>query len=197
MKIYFTAALSGISKEQQENYRKIIETLKEAGHTVFADHILGKTEDFLVNQSEEEKLAVEREIASWKNQADLMVAEVSYPSFGVGQELEYMLSRDKPVIAIHLEERTPHLLIEAGGEYLQTAEYRPDNLEKTLKDYIDYAKDFADTRFNFFISSEIDAFLGWVAKKRKVPRAVFLRQLIEEDMKKNKKYLQTIGKSQK
>lgn len=193
MKIYFTAAISDIPAKQQENYKKIVDTLKDMGHEVYADHILGKTEERLRKQSEEEKLEVERRIIAWKNQADLVVAEVSYPSFGVGQELEYALSRDIPVIAVHLEEREPHLLVAAGGEYLQTAEYTPRNLRKTLKDYIDYAKDFADTRFNFFISSKISVFLDWVAKKRKIPRAVFLRELIEEDMKNNKEYLKEIG----
>lgn len=196
MKIYFSAALSDIPPDHQKTYRKIVETLKVMGHRVMADHILGKTAKMLDFQSEEEKLAVERKLIAWKNQADLIVAEVSYPSFGVGQELEYALTRDKPVIALHLKNRKPHLLLAVGGEYLQIAEYTLEDLKRTLSEYIDYAKEYADTRFNFFISSEIDAFLDWVSKKRKIPRAVFLRQLIEEDMRNNARYLKEIGKKQ-
>ena len=196
MKIYFSAALSDIPPDHQKTYRKIVETLKVMDHRVIADHILGKTAKMLDSQSEEEKLAVERKLIAWKNQADLIVAEVSYPSFGVGQELEYALTRDKPVIALHLKNRKPHLLLAVGGEYLQIAEYTLEDLKRTLSEYIDYAKEYADTRFNFFISSEIDTFLDWVSKKRKIPRAVFLRQLIEEDMRKNQRYLKEIGKKQ-
>jgi hypothetical protein len=45
-----------------------------------------------------------------------------------------------------------------------------------------------DTRFNFFISPKIGNFLDWIAKKKKLPRAVYLRKLIEDDMDKNKEY---------
>lgn len=164
---------------------------------MFADHIIGKTAEFLESQTEEEKQAVERKLVSWKNQADLIVAEVSYPSFGVGQELEYALSRDKPVVALHRKGRKPHLLLVVGGEYLQVAEYTPEALKRTLVEYIEYVKDYADTRFNFFISPEIETFLNWVSKGRKIPRAVFLRQLIEEDMRKNRRYLKEIGNEKK
>src|SRR3972149_3210646 len=194
MKIYFTAALTEIPAHHQDHYRLIVKTLRSLGHQVYAEHILGKTEAILQKQTEGEKLDMERNLMTWKNKADLIVVEVSYPSFGVGQEMEYALSREKPVIALHIQGRKPHFLIAAGGEYLQSTEYTPENLKKVLTEYIDYAKDYADTRFNFFVSSEIDSFLNWISKKRKVPRAVFLRQLIEEDMKKNKQYLQDTGK---
>lgn len=192
MKIYFTAAISDIPSDHQKNYQRIVEVLKGLGYEVKADHIIGKTRQILESQSEDEAKAVARKLISWKHQADLVVSETSYPSFGVGQEISYALSQDKPVVALYLPGREPHLLTSIGEEYLYPAEYEIPTLKKILSEYVDYAKEAADTRFNFFVSSEINAFLDWVAKARKIPRAVFLRQLIEEDMRKNKQYLREI-----
>lgn len=188
MKIYFTAALHDIPSGQQRNYELIVKSLKNLGHRVVAGHIIGKTGKQLDMQTEKEQKEIYSRMLTWKNQADLMVAETSYPSFGVGQEISYSLTSLKPVIALHLKGRRPHLLTAMGTEYLHIAEYSKDTVKRVLQEYIEFAKDAADTRFNFFISPQIEAFLKWVSKKRKVPRAVFLRQLVEEDMRRNKSY---------
>jgi hypothetical protein len=52
----------------------------------------------------------------------------------------------------------------------------------------DYLSDTQDVRFNFFISPQIGNYLDWVSKNKRIPRAVYLRRLIEEDMKNNKEY---------
>lgn len=196
MRIYFTAAISDVPAEHQENYKRIVDTLKELGHRVIAQHILGKASEEMAKQTEEEATAFYKKLIKWKHQSDLVVVEGSYASFGVGQEITYTLTQEKPVIVLHIKGWRPHILTALGTEYLYIVEYDLDNLKQTLTEYIDYAKEAADTRFNFFISPEIDAFLNSVSKKKKIARAVFLRQLIEEDMKKNKRYLKEIGKEQ-
>lgn len=197
MKIYFTANIYDIPSEHHQNYREIVKALKDLGHRVQADHILGKTAEMLKEQSEEEKIAIYRKMMAWKHQSDLVVVEASYPSFGVGQEITYALTNNKPVIALHMPGKQTRILTGVGTEYLFIVEYSIENVKKVLKDYIEYARETADTRFNFFISSEIDAFLDWISKKRKIPRAVFLRQLIEEDMKKNTRYIKETGRRSK
>ena len=146
------------------------------------------------DEASEEVVAIHRKMITWKHQSDLLVVEATYPSFSVGQEISYVLNNNKPVIALYLKGKRPHILEGVGTEYLHIVEYSDKDLKEVLGDYIEYAKETADTRFNFFISSEIDAFLDWVSKERKIPRAVFLRQLIEEDMQKNKRYLKEVGR---
>lgn len=194
MKIYFTAAISNIPNGHQDNYQVIVDTLKKMGHQVNAEHILGKTAKDMQKQSQEEQLRIFKKMVVWKHQSEMVIVEASYPSFGVGQEISYALTQNRPVVALHLKERKPNLLQAINPDYLYIVEYSLKNLKEVLSDYIDYAKDIVDTRFNFFISSEIEAFLDWVSKERKIPRAVFLRQLIEEDMRKNRQYLKEIGK---
>ncbi|MDA1079890.1 MAG: hypothetical protein O2840_04360, partial [bacterium] len=69
------------------------------------------------------------------------------------------------------------------NEKLQVLEYREDTLEETIVAGLDYAAKVADIRFNFFISPNIAQFLDIVAKVKKIPRSVYIRSLIEQDMK--------------
>lgn len=200
MRIYFTASITDIPAKHKKCYQLIVDSLKELGHRVTGDHVFGELSELLTSRKEsdrEDRLALERKMIAWKNQADLVVAEVSYPDLTVGQEMEYVLTRNKPVIAMHIKNRKPQLLKSVGKDQLHIVEYSLAKVKEVLNDYIEYARDTADTRFNFFISSEIEAFLDWVAKKRKLPRAVFLRQLIEEDMSNNKAYLRETGRKRR
>ena len=186
MKIYFSASIAAINASRP-NYVAIVKTLEKLGHNVIADHILKKKakQDY-ENQSEKESLAVQRKMTAWKKQADMCVFEVSSPSLGIGQEIAFALSNKKQVITLYVQGIKPHLLRDEGEESLFLVEYSLDNLQEVLEEYIEYAKEHADTRFNFFISPEIQQYLDWVAKYRRTPRAVYLRELLEKDMRENK-----------
>jgi len=62
------------------------------------------------------------------------------------------------------------------------------DLEEILKMACGEAKEQMDTRFNFFISPLHQTYLDWIAKHRKIPRSVYLRDLIERDMAQNKEF---------
>lgn len=190
MRIYFSASIASIDAFRP-NYVAIVKTLEKLGHNVIADHILKKKakQDY-EDQSEKESLAVQHKMTAWKKQADMCVFEVSSPSLGVGQEIASALSNKKQVIALHISGIKPHVLRDEGEESLFLVEYSPDKLEEILEEYIDYAKEHADTRFNFFISPEIQRYLDWVARYKRTPRAVYLRELLEKDMRENKEWKQ-------
>lgn len=184
MKIYFSASIKQMNSHYRTNYQNIVTVLEELGHKVISEHILSKTYTDYISQSEEESVAIHRKMTHWKKQADIAVFEVSNPSLGVGQEIAQALSATKPVICLYEEGSSPHILRDEGGEYLLLLSYRKDNVKAVVKDAIDYASEKQDTRFNFFISPKIANYLDWVSKEKRVPRAVYLRRLIEADMKK-------------
>lgn len=190
MKIYFTAAVSNVPSDIRSNYDLIIQTIEKLGHTVLASHLSGKDESVIRHQDEKEALAVQRKMTAWKKQADLVIVEGSVPSFGVGQEISEALTENKQVIVLHVSGRKPHILAVQGESSLYVVEYSESNLKNVLDEYIEYARSRSDTRFNFFISPQIGAYLDWVAKKKRLPRAVYLRRLIESEMKDNKEYAQ-------
>ena len=67
-------------------------------------------------------------------------------------------------------------------------EYDKQNIENLLDKATEEAKKEIDVRFNFFVSPKILTYLDWVAQKRMIPRSVFLRNLIEREIKKEKEF---------
>ena len=191
MKVYFTSAVSNVKRDVREKYDEIIHILEGLGHTVIAMHLPGKDAEVINNQTEVEALAVQRKMSKWKKQADLVVVEATTPSFGVGQEISEALNDNRQVVVLYQKGNKPHILINQGQDSLYLVEYTSLNLKKVLTDYLDYARANSDTRFNFFISPQIGTYLDWISRKRKLPRAVYLRRLIEDDMKTNKEYEET------
>jgi len=188
MKIYFTGSISHVSPEGRDLYDKIIAILERLGHTVMASHMQNKDGSVIKNQTEKEAAFIQNKMNKWRKQANLLVAEVSTPSFGVGQEIAEALADNRQVLALYLKGKKPNILTHQGRDLLYLVDYSVDNLREQLTEYVDFAKANSDTRFNFFISPQIGSYLDWISRKKKLPRAVYLRRLIEDDMKLNKDY---------
>lgn len=186
MKIYFTASIS-TKNEYGKEYKAIVAVLKKLGHSVVSEHILEKNINLVLSQSEAEQQRYYRSMLSRINECDLMVAEVSFPStVHIGHELTLALEKGKPVLALHQSGKRPVLFWGIDSEKFYLAEYDLKNLDRILRDSIEYLSDQQDVRFNFFISPKIQQYLDWVSKYRRTPRAVYLRELLEKDIRENK-----------
>lgn len=100
MKIYFAGSIRG-GRDDQEIYKNIIEVLQNFGE-VLTEHV-GKKE---VNSEGEPGLGDEEiyeRDKEWINEADVIVAEVTTPSLGVGYEIGYAESLQKKVICLWRE----------------------------------------------------------------------------------------------
>jgi len=187
MKIYFTASVTG-SKLYKDNYLGITNVLKELGHQVEDEFV-----DYTGSQSRDEddldqRQKIHSKIMNYINTSDIVIAETSYSSTNVGYEISTALEKEKPVLILHVAGKAPMLLLGKESDKVQVVEYSLDNLKKVLNMAINDLKDQMDVRFNFFVSPKIVNYLDWIAKKRKMPRAVYLRRLIEKDMDKNKEF---------
>lgn len=187
MKIFFTASLSGKDK-YITNYEKIVTILKKNGYDLVSNHVLESEKELVSKESLEERQKYQKKFHQWINKADIVVAEISYPSTGVGYQLTHSLEKGKPVLALYTEDKVPVALLGEPSDKLIMAPYSIDKLESVLIDLLNDAQKQMDVRFNFFISPKIGAYLDWISKYKKFPRAVFLRRLIEEHMKRNKEY---------
>lgn len=187
MKAYFTASLSG-KGQYKEHYITIVNTLKRLGYEVIADHILKTDPSEVIQQEVEDVMSFYKRMQQWVKSSNVIVAEVSNPSTSVGYEIALALEMEKPVIALYLEGREPTLLKGNVSEKFILISYAPEKIDIVLKESLEDAKDQVDVRFNFFVSPKIVRFLDWIAKKKKMPRAVYLRRLIEEDMKRHKEF---------
>lgn len=187
MKIYFTASLRG-KKEFGQNYIEIVRALSKQADKVFSEHILNFKADGLGNQTKEEAKKNYDKILSSIKKADVFVAEVSTQSLSVGHELTEAMALSKPVIVLYSGKNMPGLLFGSDYDKMQIIHYEPGNLRSLLEKAVEEALKHADVRFNFFVSPKILAYLDWVAQKRMIPRSVFLRDLIEKEMKKDREF---------
>lgn len=188
MRAYFAASVRG-KENYVENYEKIVSTLEGLGYSVYSDHVLKNDVKKIDSQTKLDVEKVYKQLNENLKKSDLVVAEVSTPSVSVGHEISEALMMGKPVIMLHVEGGNRAMLLEGvRDERIQTVAYVMANLSKTLKEAVIEAKKNMDVRFNFFVSPKILNYLDYVAKNRMIPRAVFLRDLIEKEMKKDKDF---------
>jgi nucleoside 2-deoxyribosyltransferase len=82
--IYFSGAISG-GREDVTHYRDIVLTLESEGHRVLAGAVAA--EKVGADGERMESAAIYERDMQWLAEADILVAEVSKPSLGVGYEI--------------------------------------------------------------------------------------------------------------
>jgi len=126
MKIYFAGSIRG-GREDATRYRQIIALLTEFGE-VLTEHVgdTTLTRDGEVGPSDE---AIYERDMTWMEEADVVVAEVTTPSHGVGYEIARAETLGKPVLCLHRPGSGRQLsAMLAGNPSLQCAAY--DSLEE-------------------------------------------------------------------
>ena len=185
MKIYFTASV--FAKEKLLNqYQEIINLLQKKGHKVAADHILQATESSIRLRSNKERLTFHEKIEKYIEGCDFLVAETSYPSTSIGYEIALGIRLGKHVLVLYSGREEPLLLGQHPNEKLIAQKYTSRDMNHILDEFIQYVQGKHDLRFTFFISSRIVNYLDKISRKYKIPKAAYIRQLIEHDMKNKK-----------
>jgi len=182
MKAYFTASIVG-KKYHLAKYERILSLFRAKGVTVTADHIINTTEDKIRFESKGERLQFLKKLEHWILEADFVIVEASFPSISVGYEISLALHRGKPVLVLYSEGDPPSLITGNEDDKLVCERYSMEPLPVIVNDFINYVQGTNDTRFTFFITPEISAHLEKKAKRDKIPKSVYLRNLIKEDMK--------------
>jgi hypothetical protein len=188
MKIYFGTSISQMDEELKRSCNLILDQLRDLGHTIYHETIVEKNKDYYVAQTDDEAIDLQKELTKMKKASDLIIFEVTKKSIGIGQEIALALTLNKPVIALYKKGNRPHVLRDEGGDRLMLVSYIDSKLREVLVDSIEYASSHQDVRFNFFISPHIGNYLNWISQHKKLPRSVYLRNLIERDMMENKEY---------
>ena len=181
MNVYFTASLA--AKQQYiQHYQQIVDTLKKHKCSVIADHIFQATESSIKLQTRQERLDFHNKLEHWISDSDCVVVEASFPSISVGYEISMALHRGKPVLVLYSEGDPPSLLAYHADEKIVCERYTKETLSDLISEFIGFVKGSSDTRFTFFITPKIAAYLEKKAKDEKLPKSVYLRKLIEADM---------------
>ena len=99
MKIYFAASIRG-GRENAAIHRDIIAVLQKYG-VVLTEHI-GDTRLSDRGEKKDVRYIFKRDM-NWIKEADVMIADVSTPSVGVGYEIRYAQELEKKVVCLYFQ----------------------------------------------------------------------------------------------
>jgi hypothetical protein len=120
MKAFFSGSIRGGDK-YRSSYLQILAFLKHYGD------IISEHSDQQANcddQGLSGDAAIYARDIRWIKDADLLVAEVSHPSIGVGYEVAYAEARDIPVLALyHLGAEAPMSAMISGNPRITVIRY--------------------------------------------------------------------------
>lgn len=129
MKIYFAGPIRGGRDGENKRVAKIIiEVLRKFG-TVLTEHIADETLSSLGETDINDGDIYQRDIL-WLREADLVVAEVSTPSLGVGYEIGVSESMGKKIVCLYRGDNISAMI--CGNPYLTILEYNFIDLEEKI-----------------------------------------------------------------
>ena len=138
MNIYFSCSITG-GRQDQHAYREIVDYLISRGYKVLtaqlADPDIIRTEGSLAAD-----LVYQRDV-NWIHQCDVMVAEVSTPSHGVGYEIALALQLGKHVCCCYQSGRKVSKMI-LGNPDKNLWIFSYQSLEKALEDMRGFLNSF-------------------------------------------------------
>jgi nucleoside 2-deoxyribosyltransferase len=141
MKIYFSGAISA-GRDNLPIYQHIVQRLQAQGHTVLSAHVA----DPQVLDREKDvppRTVFDRDVA-WVEECDVMIAEVSTPSTGVGYEYGYAIQLGKPVLCVYRSAqsvRMTKMILGNPASNLKIAVYsNEDELDRAVDEFVFKAK---------------------------------------------------------
>lgn len=189
MKVFFTgsprALKDPILKSEHEAIYKAIEN---AGAINLSSLVVTANPDDFYKADQEKILKHYNNTIDNVKRADIIVVETTLHSMSMGYLVEKALTMNKPVIVAHRKGAPPFFFSGIDDDRLQIVEYTIETANVVMAKALEYAINQQEVRFNFFISPNIGRYLDWISKVKKIPRSVYLRALIERDMRENTEF---------
>ncbi len=127
-----------------------------------------------------------RVVQAIKN-SDIVVAEITYPSTGVGLQLALAAQYHVPVLALQTErvDAKKQFAQGASGDEFRIVKYDQKSLLRVLKENLRTLGKERFVKFNFISTPEINSELDRVSEAQGTSRSHLLRQIIREWMGRN------------
>ena len=130
MNIYFACSITG-GREFESIYQIITQALLDDGHVVPTAHLAAP--GVTAQEAAIDPFEVYTRDVNWICGSDVLIAEVSVPSHGVGYEIGYALGLGKPVLALHQQGRKVSKMISGNPDTnLYVMSYETPNQVVTL-----------------------------------------------------------------
>jgi len=181
MKVFFTGSPRSLELYKKEHIA-IYSAIEESGFKNMSDLVIKADPKTFYDRSHAEVVEHYKNTVENLKHADVVVVEASLHSMSMGYLVEKALGMGKPVVVFHLDGLTPFFFSGINDEKLQVISYNYSTIKQVVTDSLEFATTIQDVRFNFFIPPEISNYLDIVSKVKKIPRSVYIRSLIQEDM---------------
>ena len=134
MNIYFACSITG-GREFESVYQKIVAALMEDGHEIPTSHLAQS--EVMENERVLSPCDVYERDVNWIKNCDVLIAEVSVPSHGVGYEIAFALGIGKRVLCLHQQGRRVSKMITGNSDPALKI-----NSYSTVEDAITKARNF-------------------------------------------------------
>jgi len=133
-KVYFAGSIRG-GRVDAALYHRIIEYI-QLTDTVLTEHVGSSTLNLIEQGRSRDALIYERDTA-WLRECDVVIAECTCPSLGVGYELAYAEHQGKPIHIFYNKSKTQLSAMLTGDPYFQIHPYEKEEvIFDTLKDIL-------------------------------------------------------------
>jgi hypothetical protein len=182
MKIGFLAPINGL-KQYGDVYLSIVSFLDKKGHDVI--HPLSVNETILLNWNSQQRDDFFIDYYSRVNKCDLLLAECSFPCINMGYEIANAIQQGKEIIILKAKDAEMSLqnfdpMYSKKNIYIY--EYLKHNLQETLEEAIAFNPSQKYKKYNILFTPHMVAKLNEIAKKKNLPKSVYIRQLLEKGL---------------
>lgn len=124
MKIYFAGSIRG-GRVDAALYRRMIDHMKTQGHAVLTEHV-GSSKLCLEEQGRDKDASIYEQDTAWLRESDMVIAECTCASLGVGYELAYAERFDIPVHIFYNRSKCQLSAMLTGNSYFNIHPYSSD-----------------------------------------------------------------------
>lgn len=121
MKIYFAGSIRG-GRNDAELYRRLIHYIQSKGCEVLTEHV-GSMDLSLVEQGRKRDALIYEQDTAWLRESDLLIAECTCPSLGVGYELAYAERYGRPCHVFYDKSKTQLSAMLTGDSFYDIHPY--------------------------------------------------------------------------
>lgn len=185
-KIFFTAS-SDVSEEKKVRYQEIITMLK--GWDFDVSQVIFRKKEFDLPSGGIDYGHIYDSVIQEINSSDLFIADISYPSSGVGYQVYHAFYQKKPIIIIFTEndQSNPSMVIRGiKSKRLLSLKYRNiSDLKENLLPLLQKTKSQLKVRFHLVIDNKEHSFIETTAKNLGISKTEYLKKLIHSASENN------------
>ena len=135
MNIYFACSITG-GREFESVYQEFVAALLQAGHQIPTAHLVESGVGAL--EAGIDPYTVYMRDVAWIRASDVLIAEVSVPSHGVGYEIAFALGLGKPVLALYQQGRKVSKMITGNPDTNLQVQAYEDSAEgvRVLREFL-------------------------------------------------------------